>query len=264
MDFQIKGKRALVTGSTSGIGEAIAKALAGEGVTVAVQGRNEKEAARVASEIRAAGGTAVVALGDLGTDAGADQVTAIVVRELGGVDILVNNAGQFPAKTWWEASSADWNSLYDANVTSMVRLVQRLVPSMKARQWGRVINIASVAGTEAVPALPAYSATKAANINITNSLAKELTGTGVTVNTVSPGPILTPGAEALFRNIASERGWGTEWTSIEPKLATEVFPTLTRTIGRAEDVGALVTFLASPRAGFITAANLVVDGGASH
>src|SRR5438876_11552545 len=120
MDLQLSGKRAVVTGSSSGIGEAIAKALAAEGARVVVHGRRPAEAKRVAGEITASGGKAVVALGDLATDAGADAV-AKVVNELGGVDILVNNAGAFPQKPWLESTAAEWTDLYDQNVGSMVR-----------------------------------------------------------------------------------------------------------------------------------------------
>src|SRR4051812_49849169 len=123
MDLQLKGKRAVVTGSSSGIGEAIAKSLAAEGAAVVVHGRRESEAKRVAATIAAAGGKAVVALGDLGTDAGADRVAKVVNEALGGVDILVNNAGAFPQRPWLESTAAEWNDLYNQNVGSMVRLV---------------------------------------------------------------------------------------------------------------------------------------------
>ena len=261
MDLELKGKRALVTGSTAGIGEAIAKRLAVEGARVVVQGRNEREAARVAAAIRAGGGEAIVALGDVGTDEGADRVVAIALRELGGVDILVNNAGAFPAKTWWSATSADWNTLYDQNVVSMARLIQRLVPAMKNAGWGRVVNIASVAGTSPMAGMPAYAATKAANLAVTVSLAREVAGTGITVNTVSPGPIRTPGAEALFREIGKQKGWADDWESIERGALQEIGQTLTGKIAGPEAIADLVAFVSSPLASAINAANLKVDGG---
>src|SRR5258708_2812156 len=141
MDLQLRGKRAVVTGSSSGIGEAIAKSLAAEGATVVVHGRRPAEAKRVASEITASGGKAVVALGDLAADAGADAVAKVVNEALGGADILVNNAGAFPQKPWLESTAAEWTDLYNQNVGSMVRLITRLVPGIKQRGWGPVIAL---------------------------------------------------------------------------------------------------------------------------
>ena len=140
MDLQLSGKRAVVTGSSSGIGEAIAKMLAAEGAAVVVHGRREAEANRVAAEIADAGGKAVVALGDLGSDAGADAVVKAVNDAFGGADILVNNAGAFPQGPWLESKASEWNELYNQNVGSMVRIVTLLaVPGTAG--WGRVIAI---------------------------------------------------------------------------------------------------------------------------
>ena len=206
MDLQLGGKRALVTGSSSGIGEAIAKSLAAEGVAVVVHGRREPEAKRVAAEIVAGGGKAVMAIGDVSSDAGADAVAKVVNDTLGGADILVNNAGAYPRLPWFEATAADWTSLYNQNVGSMVRLITRLVPEMKQRGWGRVISLASIVATMPFPVSPAYAATKSANANLAVSLAKQLAGTGVTSNAVSPGMILTPGVEQLIRGQAAQAG----------------------------------------------------------
>ena len=136
MDLQLVGKRAVVTGSSSGIGEAIAKAMAAEGASVVVHGRREAEAKRVAAEIKAAGGKAVVALGDLSTDAGADAVAKVADQAFGGADILINNAGAFPHVPWLESTAEQWTELYNQNVGSMVRLITRLVPGMKQRGLG--------------------------------------------------------------------------------------------------------------------------------
>ena len=162
MDLQLAGKRALVTGSSSGIGEAIAKSLAAEGARVIVHGRREAEAKRVAAEITAIGGQAAVAIGDLATDAGADAVAKAATEAFGGIDILVNNAGAFPMIGWFDESAAAWTELYNQHVGSMVRMIHRLVPAMKGLKWGRVIQIASAAAPEPGPEMPAYSSTKAA------------------------------------------------------------------------------------------------------
>lgn len=261
MDLRLKGKTALVTGSTAGIGEAIAKALALEGVIVVVNGRNEKEANRVVQEIQQAKGKALLALGDLSTEEAAENVVQKALKEAGKIEILINNAGAFPEKSWVNATSQDWLELYNQNVVSMVRLIRLLLPHMKNNGWGRLIQMASVAGTVPLASMPQYAATKAANINMTVSLSKELKGTLITANTVSPGPILTPGAEKLFRKMGKEKGWGTNWEEIEKHIVEEFIPSIVPRLGRPHEVGALVTFLASPLADFITGSNFRIDGG---
>jgi NAD(P)-dependent dehydrogenase (short-subunit alcohol dehydrogenase family) len=262
MDLQLSSKRAVVTGSSSGIGEAIAKMLAAEGASVVVHGRRESEALRVAAEIRAAGGQAVVALGDLGTDAGADAVARAAQDTFDGADILVNNAGAFPQRPWLESSADEWNDLYNQNVGSMVRLITRLVPSMKRRGWGRVISIASGVATTPFADMGSYSATKAANINLAVSLAKALAGTGITSNAVSPGMILTPGVEEMLRGMAPKVGLpADDLAALEQFAVKNLVPNPSGRIGRVEDIAAAVAFLASPLAGYINGANIRVDGG---
>lgn len=264
MNLQLENKTALVTGSSSGIGEAIARGLAAEGAAVIVHGRKPQEANRVAEAIRQAGGQALVALGDLADDAAAAEVCrqAAAAFDGRGVDILINNAGAFPPHGWWDATPAQWTELYNQNVTSMVRTIQALVPGMKARGWGRVVNIASGAGIAPFAAQPDYGATKAANILITVSLAKELVNSGVTVNTVSPGPILTAGVREIFLGIGKAKGWGETWEEVEPRAVAEMFGALAvQRFGQPQEIADAVVFLASPRASFITGANLRVDGG---
>ncbi len=262
MDLQLRGKRAVVTGSSSGIGEAIAKLLAVEGVAVVVHGRREDQAKRVADEIAAAGGRAGVAIGDLSSDGGADAVAKVVNDVLGGADILVNNAGAFPHAAWLDATAADWGDIYNVNVGSMVRMIDRLVPGMKERGWGRVISLASIVATMPFPDAAAYSATKSANANLAVSLAKALAGTGITSNAVSPGMIVTPGVEAMLRKMAPEFGLPPDDLPALERFALEKrVSNPSGRLGRPEDVAAAVTFLASPLAGYINGANLRVDGG---
>lgn len=177
------------------------------------------------------------------------------------IDILVNNAGEFPISDWTSATSDDWLELYNVNVVSMVRLIHHLLPQMKKHRWGGVIQISSVAAIIPSPANPDYAASKAAKVNLTVSLSKELAETGVTVNTVSPGPILTPGVRQMLMQIAENRRWCLEWNEIEQRAAKEVLPTLVGRFGRPQEVGQLVSFLASPLADFITGANIRIDGG---
>lgn len=260
MKLHLEGKKALVTGSSTGIGEGIAKALAEEGVHVIIHGRNEKELDRVAKEIEKSGGKVGITKGDLSSDEDAKNVADQALKQLERIDILVNNAGAYPQRDWNNATPKDWLELYNQNVVSMVRLINFILPQMKKNKWGRFIQIASAVGTFPLARMPDYCATKSANINLTVSLAKELAGTGITSNVVSPGPILTSGVETFFRGIAKDKGWSQEWEEIE-KHAVKEFVTLIPRMGRTHEVGALVTFLASPLADYITGSDFRIDGG---
>lgn len=260
MDLQLSGKRALITGSTSGIGEQIAKTLASEGVGVIIHGRREAEARRVAREIQDAGGKAAIALGDLGSDAEAAEVVKASLAAYGGIDILVNNAGAFPTNTWLNSTAAEWTDLYNANVGSVVRLVTQLVPAMKERRWGRVIMLGSFLGPMPESFVANYGATKMANIAQAVSLAKELGGTGVTSNTVSPGPIRTPGLEDGARQMMEAQGQTYDFATFEAFYVKETKLTAGK-IGTPVDIASAVAFLVSPLADFITGTNLRVDGG---
>jgi NAD(P)-dependent dehydrogenase (short-subunit alcohol dehydrogenase family) len=261
MDLALTGKRAIVTGSTGGIGEGIAKMLAQEGAAVAVQGRNESAGRRVQREIEAVGGKAILAIGDLSTDEGAKRVVEKALDELGAIDILVNNAGAYEIRGWADTTPQQWLEVFNQNVVSMVRMIRLLVPQMRQSGWGRIIQLSSAVGVQPLAALPDYNATKAAVINMTVSLAKELANTGVTVNTVSPGPIMTSGWIEWARGIARDRGWGNDMPEIERRIVQDVLPNAVGRVGRVDDIATLVSFIASPLAGFINGANLRVDGG---
>jgi NAD(P)-dependent dehydrogenase (short-subunit alcohol dehydrogenase family) len=268
MDLKLEGKRVLVTGSSSGIGEAIAREFAQEGASVVVHGRNAERAKRVADSINSGTaaskkGRAVVALGDLSKDSEADAVASKAIELLGGIDILVNNAGGADEgmKPWLETPPEQWAETYSQNVLSFVRLIRRLVPGMKQAKWGRVIQIASGVATQPFPMGPDYGAAKAAMVNATVSFAKDLANTGITVNTVSPGPIFTPALERAFRDIAKQQGWGEDWAEIEKKAVQFLVPNPAGRIGTPADVAAAVLFLASPRGGYVNGSNLRVDGG---
>ncbi len=260
MNLQLDGKRALVTGSTSGIGEQIAKTLAAEGVQVVVHGRRKTEADRVVQEITTAGGKAVVATGDLGSDEETAEVVKNTFSAFGGIDILVNNAGAFPMKPWLLSTAAEWLDLYNANVASVVRLVTQLVPPMVERKWGRVVMLGSFLGPMPGPPVANYGTTKAANIAQAVSLAKELGGTGVTANTVSPGPIRTPGMEAGAREMMNSQGQDYDFETFERFYVQQTRLPVGR-IGSPLDIANMVAYLSSPLADFITGANLRVDGG---
>ncbi len=262
MNLQLENKRALVTGSSSGLGEAIARTLAAEGVAVVVHGRDQERTRRVASAISGSGGRAAVALGDLASDDETKRVAADALAAFDGIDILVNTAGAFPRRGWWDTTPAQWVELYNQNVGGSIRLIQALVPAMRERGWGRVIQISSGLALSPGPAMADYAATKAVNLLTSMSLAEELAGSGVTVNTVSPGPFRTPGADVVLDAWVREQGLGQGVQDAEARLVETMFSQLTvRRLGRPEEVADAIAFLASPRASYINGTNLRVDGG---
>lgn len=261
MDLKLAGKRALVTGSSSGIGEAIVKLLAVEGVAVVVHGRDESRANAVAEAIRAEGGKAEVALGDLSTDAGADAV-AVVALTGGPIDILVNNAGVIPRHSWAEATAEIWAQTYNSNVISGVRMIQRLVPQMRERHWGRVIQIGGGLSQQPQAGGPNYNASLAARHNLAVSLARELKDTGVTSNVVSPGAVLaSEAARVQLTHMAQAYGWGETWEEMERNATQAIAPNDVGRFGRPEEIAAAVAYLASPIADYVSGAAIRVDGG---
>ena len=263
MDLQLAGKRALVTGSSSGIGSGIARSLAAEGAAVVVHGRDVDRAEKVAAAIVDSGGSAAVATGDLATDEGAQAVADAACAAFGGIDILVNNAGgasELDDKSWFAVPIDEWLKSYERNVTAAGRLVHRLVPPMRERAWGRVIQISTAAATLPTSAQPDYGPAKAALLNMSLGLSKALTGTGVTVNSVSPGMIRTPGLDEFLRGFAERRGWGTDIQKAADYILKGTGQTVAR-IGTVEDVAYAVGWVASLRADFLNGPNLHVDGG---
>lgn len=266
MDLQLNTKRVLITGSSSGIGAAIAKALAAEGAAVAIHGRDQERVNRVVGEITQAGGRSTGVVGELTNDHDAEHVAETAARTLGGIDILVNSAGgSSDKKLWLDTAPQDWTAMYEANVLSIIRLVRRIAPEMKRAGWGRIVNISSGAGSMPAPTGPDYSASKAAVNNLTVSLSKELGKDGITVNAVSPGPILTPHLESVFRDMARNKGWADQgrapWPEVESAVIQNEFRMAVKRVGRAEEIASAVAFLCSPLSGFITGANLRIDGG---
>ncbi len=265
MAGELAGKRALVTGSSSGLGEAIAKRLASEGARLVIHGRNAERAERVAAEIRAAGGEAHVAIGDLMRDDTAAAVADAAEAALGGVDILVNNAGGESAgagqATFFDAKPEEWLSTYNGNVVCAIRMIQRFAPGMKESGWGRIIQISSLVSHRPNLVIPDYAAAKAGLNNMTVGLSLALAGTGITVNSISPGVILTSGVEGWFRKLAEQFDWGTEWAEIEKKAVAALAPNHIGRAGRPADVAHAVMYLASPQGGFVTGTDMMVSGG---
>ncbi|MBL4864377.1 MAG: SDR family NAD(P)-dependent oxidoreductase [Rhodobiaceae bacterium] len=262
MDLQLRGKTALITGSYRGTGEAIAGLFAREGATVIVHGLEPGTAEPVAEAICAEGHSAHAVTGDIRTDEGA-AAAAQAALALGPVDILINNYGTADRASWSSADSAAWHEAYDTNVLSAVRMISHLTGPMKERGWGRVIQLGTIGSTTPAARMPHYYASKGALHTLTVSLAKELAGTGVTSNIVSPGLIKTKEVEAWFQSLAKKNNWGEAWDEIEARAMKEVTGGLTGRIARTEEVAALVAFVASPLAESITSTNFRIDGGAT-
>jgi len=268
VDLKLNGKKALVTGSSKGIGEAIARKLALEGAVVVVHGRDEALAEQVAADIIMRGGSAYVVVGDLTDEDEVRRLVDTVEKLAGPIEILINNAGGSGGvkETWKDTQPASWARAYDRNVLAALRVTTRLLPNMQAAQWGRVINISSLAATMPPPTAPDYSACKAAINAMTASMAKAVAGDGVTVNAVSPGTIHSSTLEARFREVAHERGVASKaapWEEIERAVLPMFAQVPVGRVGRLDEIAAAVAFLASPIAGYITGINLRIDGGLS-
>jgi len=263
MDLRLLGKRALVTGSTRGIGEAIARTLAAEGVSIVIQGRDEAEAQRILADIRRTGGQAAMSIADLTQRGAARRIAEQSIDAFGGIDILVNNAGSFPRERWFGTPFSFRSPVFRINVEAAVRLIQLLAPGMKERGWGRIICVGSILAARPGKTFFTYSASKASIANLSLSLANELAGTGVTSNTISPGAILTRRMKGIVIGTAHAQGWQKNWAEMEKDCISMIAPNPSGRFGRPEEVADVVAFLASPRSDYINGADIRVDGGAS-
>ncbi len=256
MDLKLQGKRALVSGAGRGTGQIIAKALADEGAVVIVHGPDEAACAETMARLP---DSAVCAPGDLETDAGADQVAAAA----GAVDILIANLGGAAPAKWGKLTSDDWLAMYNQNVLTAVRLIDRTRPFMEAQGWGRIIGLSTIGALIPNKVMPHYYASKGAMQTMFGSLAKDLLGTGVGVNLVAPGLIATDEVIAAYCARAKRKGLPDDWPSVEKALATGEMPTASGRLATREEVAALVTFLASPVSDAVSGTSIRVDGGAS-
>jgi len=267
MDLHLTGKRALISGSSSGIGAECARRLAQEGCRVVVHGRDRACAEAVAQEIVLAGGEAAVTTGDLERDEDAWQVAREALDAFGGIDILVNNAGLLVREDnpdWTTVPSSDWLRSFNINVVAAVRLAQKLVPPMIERGWGRVINFSSVAGYQSLGQLLEYGPAKAGVHNLTINLSQMISSKGVTVNTVAPGTIMTPGIESFMDAMVGQPGWSNSRAANEEIYASQLYPQPVPRLGKSEEVAAAVGLLASSLSDYTTGALLRIDGGISR
>jgi len=264
MDLRLQGKRALVTGASSGIGAGVALTLAREGADVAVHGRSRERAEAVAAEAAGLGVKAATAIGDVNSDADADVICDTALEVLGGIDILVHSAGGVVTTgnpDWQEVGSESWLASFNLNVVSLARLAKRLTPGMVERGWGRVISISSVGGKQLSGRLLEYGSAKAALDHVTGNMSKTLAPHGVTVNAIAPGTVLTPQARRWIETVSAQNGWDGDFDEWERRYTGEWVGQPVPRLGRVEEIAAAAAFLASPLSDFTTGAIMRVDGG---
>ena len=258
MNIDLKGKTALVTGSTSGIGYAIAKGLAGAGADVVINGRTQaKVDAAVAAIAKAMpGGKLRGVAADVSTAAGCQKLIAA----LPDADILINNAGIFEPKGFLEIPDEDWSRFFEVNVMSGVRLSRAYLPGMLKRNWGRIVFISSESALNVPKEMIHYGMTKTAQLAVSRGLAEMTRGTAVTVNSVLPGPTMSEGVETFVKDLARQNGQSVEEAASQ--FVKQFRPTsLLQRFASVEEIANMVVYVASKEASATNGASLRAEGG---
>ena len=259
MELGLAGKHALVTGSTAGIGYAIARGLAAEGASVIVNGRTEDRVAKAISAIRD-GGLPDADLRGIAADLGSAEGCAKLVQAAPELDILVNNLGIFEAKPFAEITDAEWLHFFEVNVLSGVRLSRAYLPGMLARNWGRILFISSESALQIPVEMIQYGTTKTAQLAVARGLAEMTAGSAVTVNCILPGPTKSEGVADFVAGLAAQQGKSAG--DVERDFFLHARPTsLLKRFETPDEIAALTAFIASPRASGVNGAALRVDGG---
>jgi NAD(P)-dependent dehydrogenase (short-subunit alcohol dehydrogenase family) len=258
MNIQLKGKTAIVTGSTAGIGFAIAKGLAESGADVVVNGREQQRVEHAVTQVRATVPEAKVK--GIAADLGTPEGVARLIAQVPDADILVNNLGIFEVKQFFEIPDEDWERFFRVNVLSGVRLARHYTQGMVKRGWGRVMFISSESGIQIPVEMVHYGMTKSAQLAVSRGLAESVAGTGVTVNAVLPGPTRSEGVETFLEQFAKQSGKTLE--QIEKDFFRNARPSsLIKRFATSEEVANMVVYLASEQASATTGAAVRVDGG---
>jgi NAD(P)-dependent dehydrogenase (short-subunit alcohol dehydrogenase family) len=256
MDLQLKGKRVLVTGSTAGIGFAAARAFAVEGASVVINGRKQDRVDSAIAQIRKSqpGAELTGIAADVSNVAGC----AKLIQTAPDVDVLVNNMGIFEPKPFEKISDEDWLRLFEANVMSGVRLSRHYLPGMRKRNWGRILFVSSESGVQIPVEMIHYGMTKTAQIAIARGLAESVVGTGITVNSILPGPTRSEGVETFV----AQMGGGGDSAVFEAEFFKSVRPSsLLKRFATVEEVASTIVYLCSPLASATTGAAVRADGG---
>jgi NAD(P)-dependent dehydrogenase (short-subunit alcohol dehydrogenase family) len=258
MHIDLSDKTALVTGSTSGIGFAIAKGLAASGAEVVVNGRSQTSVDKAVAALEKALPKARLrgVAADVSTAKGCEQLVAAVPS----LDILINNAGIFAPKDFFEVSDAEWSTFFEVNVLSGVRLSRAYMKGMLQKNWGRIVFISSESGLQIPPEMIHYGVTKTAQLGVSRGLAELTAGTGVTVNAVLPGPTLSEGAQEFVAELGKQSGQSAEQAAVS--FIKEHRPTsLIQRFASVDEVANMVVYVASKEASATNGAALRVDGG---
>jgi NAD(P)-dependent dehydrogenase (short-subunit alcohol dehydrogenase family) len=258
MNLQLHGRTALITGSTAGIGFAIAKTLAEEGAQVIVNGRTEERVRDAQRSIAAEAPNSQIRgiAADLSTADGASKI----IETFPEADILINNAGIFEPKAFEEISDADWLKFLEVNLLSGVRLSRHYLPAMKNRNWGRIVFISSESAVNIPAEMIHYGVTKTAQVALGRGMAETTVGTGVTVNSVLPGPTLSEGVGTFLQQLAKEQGITVG--EVEKQFFEKTRPSsLLKRFIRPEEVASLVAYVCSPLSSAVNGAALRVEGG---
>lgn len=257
MKIDLSGKTALVTGSTAGIGRAIAEGLADAGASVIVNGRSTERTQATADEIGKSYGVTVKAVAaDVSAAAGCDEL----VRAVPEVDILVNNAGIFDPVDFFEIPDSEWHRFFETNVMSGVRLSRAYMPAMLKRDWGRIVFISSESGINIPAEMIHYGMTKTAQLAVSRGLAELTAGTGVTVNSVLPGPTRSEGVETFLKSMARETG-ASEDEIVSTFIKDHRPSSLLQRFATVEEVANMVVYACSKEASATNGAALRVEGG---
>jgi NAD(P)-dependent dehydrogenase (short-subunit alcohol dehydrogenase family) len=262
MDLQLRGKRAFVSGSSSGIGQAIALELAAEGCDVAVHGRDKVRTEETAHAVEALGVKAVVTIGDLAKLDGCDSVAKQTLDGLRSVDIVVNNAGIALLKdnpVWSDVPDQIWMDSFQVNFMSAQRMSKAFLPCIQENGWGRFLQI-STGGSKVAGSLSEYGSVKAALNKLTADIAKSVGKYGATSNGIMPGLILTPAIVEFLGVLAGQMGWEGDIPELERKWL-QMSPQSVPRVGRPRDIAAMAAFICSPLADYMTGVTFSINGG---